>query len=117
MPVQTFEYGDIWTCIFLVLLEGLLSADNAVVLATIAKNLPLEFQRKALTYGIAGSLLLRFIAILFASYIIKLWWLQAIGALYLLYLPVKHFFGKKKNLHFDSPAQISPSKSFFFGSP
>lgn len=43
----------------LILLEGLLSADNALVLAVMVKHLPKEQQKKALFYGILGAYLFR----------------------------------------------------------
>lgn len=91
MTPQVFEPADLGVVAFLVLLEALLSADNALVLAIMVRHLPPGLQRKALTYGLAGAFVFRFVAILLASKIISLWWLQAIGAAYLLYLPIKHF--------------------------
>jgi YkoY family integral membrane protein len=91
MTPQTFELGDIGVVAFLVLLEALLSADNALVLAIMVRHLPKPLQKKALVYGLGGAFVFRFIAILLATQIIALWWLQAIGAAYLLALPIKHF--------------------------
>ncbi len=88
---QLFEWGDIATVGFLILLEALLSADNALVLAIMVRHLPREMQRKALMYGLGGAFALRTAAILLATYIISFWWLQAVGAAYLLFLPIKHF--------------------------
>ena len=89
---QTFQPHDLLTIVVLGVLEGLLSADNALVLAIMVRHLPDPAQqRKALTLGLGMSFAFRFIAILITSWLIKLWWLQAIGALYLLYLPIKHF--------------------------
>lgn len=88
---QTFTLGDIPVVFLLVLLEGLLSADNALVLAIMVRHLPPQQQQRALSLGLGMSFVFRFIAILLATQVIKLWWLQAIGALYLLYLPIKHF--------------------------
>ncbi|MEJ5169807.1 MAG: TerC family protein [Fimbriimonadales bacterium] len=88
---QTFAPSDLVSVAFLVLLEGLLSADNALVLAILVKHLPKAEQRKALLYGLGGAFLFRLVAILFAAVVLRQWWLQAIGALYLLYLPAKHF--------------------------
>jgi len=88
---QTFQLGDVWTVSFLVLLEALLSADNALVLAIMVRHLPKNLQRKALLYGLGGAFALRTAAIVLAAYIIGFWWLQLIGALYLLYLPIAHF--------------------------
>ncbi|HZH98751.1 MAG TPA: hypothetical protein VEX38_07245, partial [Fimbriimonadaceae bacterium] len=88
---QTFQIGDLSAVLFLVLLEGLLSADNALVLAILVRHLPRDEQKKALLYGLAGAFVFRLIAILFAAVVLKQWWLQAIGAAYLLFLPIKHF--------------------------
>jgi YkoY family integral membrane protein len=68
------------------ILEIVLSIDNAAVLAAMVKELPKEQQKKALTYGIAGAYLFRGLALLFASVLIKLVWLKVAGGLYLMYL-------------------------------
>jgi YkoY family integral membrane protein len=89
---QTFQAHDLLTIVILGVLEGLLSADNALVLAIMVRHLPdQQQQRKALTLGLGMSFAFRFVAILVTAWLIGLWWLQAIGALYLLYLPLKHF--------------------------
>lgn len=75
----------------LVVLEGLLSADNALVLAVMVRHLPKHEQKRALRYGIWGAFLFRAIAVLIASQLIRFWQLKVLGGLYLLYLAVKHF--------------------------
>lgn len=70
----------------IMILEIVLSIDNAAVLAAMVKELPKEQQKKALTYGIAGAYLFRGFALLFASVLIKLIWLKVAGGLYLMYL-------------------------------
>ncbi len=90
-PVQIFEYSDIAVIGMLILLEGLLSADNALVLALMVRHLPKDQQARALTYGLGGAFVFRAIAILLATLIMKLWWLQAIGAGYLIWMTAKHF--------------------------
>ena len=47
----------------LVVLEGLLSADNAIVLAVMVKHLPKNQRKKALFYGIFGAYFFRIFAI------------------------------------------------------
>jgi YkoY family integral membrane protein len=79
----------------LILLEGVLSADNALVLAVLVKHLPRRLQRKALLYGLGGAFLFRGLAILLARWILEIWWLQGVGALYLAYLAVAHFIRKQ----------------------
>ncbi|KKB34273.1 TerC family protein [Bacillus thermotolerans] len=98
------EYA--WTLLILIGLEGLLSADNALVLAVIAKHLPEEQKKRAINYGIIMAFAFRFAALFVISFIANVWQIQAIGAAYLLYLGLKHViqarFGKKnENIHKD----------------
>ena len=76
----------------LILLEGLLSADNALVLAVMVKHLPKEQQRKALFYGILGAYLFRFLAIGLGTFLIKFTLVKVLGALYLFYIAYKGLF-------------------------
>jgi YkoY family integral membrane protein len=87
-----FETSDIFTILLLVALEGLLSADNAMVLAVLALGLPKGQRKKALRYGIFGAFAFRTIAVVFAIRLIQLDWVKLLGAAYLLYLPYTHFF-------------------------
>lgn len=86
-----FEASDLVTILLLVGLEGLLSADNALVLAILVLGLPKPEQSKALRYGILGAFGFRAIATLLAVYLIALGWVKLAGAAYLLYLAVHHF--------------------------
>src|SRR6188472_1940183 len=90
MDVQA---SDFLTIGLLVLLEGLLSADNALVLAILVLGLPREEQRQALRYGIIGAFAFRVLATMLAVQLIQFGWVKLVGAAYLLYLTVKHFFG------------------------
>jgi YkoY family integral membrane protein len=82
----------------LVLLEALLSADNALVLAIIAKRLTdKKAQSRALTIGVALSFVMRAAGLLVAKTIIHLWYLRGAGALYLLYLCAAHFLKARKH--------------------
>ena len=85
--------SDLLTIALLVALEGLLSADNAMVLAVLVLGLPKRQQRKALRYGIVGAFVFRGAAILLAVYLIKLGWVKLLGATYLMYLVYRHFGG------------------------
>jgi YkoY family integral membrane protein len=85
--------SDLVTITLLVALEGLLSADNAMVLAVLVLGLPKRQQRKALRYGIVGAFTFRTIATLLAVYLITLGWVKLVGAGYLMYLVVRHFSG------------------------
>lgn len=93
----------------LILLEGLLSADNALVIALLVRHLPPKERRKALLVGLVGSFTMRFLALLSAKHLIAFWYLQAFGAAYLLYLPLKHFIGRSASGHGDRPVGAPPS--------
>lgn len=81
----------------LAVLECILSADNALVLSAFVKPLPKKQQKKALVYGLWGAYVFRFIFIGLGTFLIKLWFIKLIGALYLLYLSVKFFIDKYKS--------------------
>ena len=86
------QLSDFVTIAVLVLLEGLLSADNALVLAILVLGLPRSQQKKALQYGIVGAFVFRILAVLLAVHLIQVAFVKLIGALYLLYLSYTHFF-------------------------
>lgn len=87
-----FQLADLVTIGLLVLLEGLLSADNALVLAILVLGLPREQQRKALRYGILGAFFFRIVAIIFAAQMIEYSWVKLVGGGYLMWLSYAHFF-------------------------
>lgn len=86
---------DFITIALLVLLEGLLSADNAIVLAILVLGLPRHEQRKALQYGIIGAFVFRILAILLAVQLLTVSWVKLIGGLYLFYLSWSHFLSRR----------------------
>lgn len=89
---QTIELADLVTVAFLVVLEGALSIDNALVLGMLARRLPRHQQAKALTYGLIGALVFRITAICFVGWLLKWWIVKLLGGGYLVYISVKHFF-------------------------
>ena len=70
----------------LIIIESLLSVDNAAVLATMVMDLPKRKRKRALKYGIIGAYIFRGIALLLASFLVKFWYLKPLGGLYLVYL-------------------------------
>ena len=86
------QLSDLLTVGLLVILEGLLSADNALVVAVMILGLPRRQQKMALRYGLLGAFAFRIIATLLAVYLIRLAWVKLLGGLYLLYLTYQHFF-------------------------
>lgn len=79
----------------LVLLEGLLSADNALVLAVMVKHLPKEQQKRALFYGLLGAYVFRFIAIGVGTFLVQITWIKVLGGAYLLWIAISNLFLKK----------------------
>ena len=79
----------------LILIESLLSVDNAAVLATMVLDLPKDQRKKALKYGIIGAYVFRGICLLFAAALIRIWWFKPVGGIYLLILAIRHFFFRK----------------------
>jgi YkoY family integral membrane protein len=78
----------------LIIIESLLSVDNAAVLATMVMDLPKEERARALRYGIIGAYVFRGICLLVAAWLVKIWWLKPLGGLYLLYLTYDYFKSK-----------------------
>ncbi|PEJ57736.1 hypothetical protein CN692_11655 [Bacillus sp. AFS002410] len=89
------EYG--WVLLILILLEGLLSADNALVLAVMAKHLPEQQQKKAINIGLLLAFIFRIGAIFIISFLFDVWQVQAIGAAYLIFIALKHLLKKHDN--------------------
>ena len=79
----------------LVVLEAILSADNAIVLALLAYSLPKEKQKVALKIGIWCAFIFRITAIVFLLELLKIPATKrvalALGGAYLFWLPIKHF--------------------------
>jgi len=80
----------------LIIIESLLSVDNAAVLATMVMDLPKEQRERALKYGIWGAYFFRGLAMIFAAFLIQFWILKPIGGLYLLWLVFSWARGKLK---------------------
>ncbi len=80
----------------LIILEGLLSADNALVLAVMVKHLPSEQRRKALFYGIFGAYFFRVVAIGLGVSLINIPWIKIVCGHYLLWIVFQNFFQKNE---------------------
>jgi YkoY family integral membrane protein len=100
----------------LVLLEAVLSADNAIALAAIAKSAKdPKSQRQALNIGLVGAYILRIALIFAATWVIKYWQFELLGAMYLLWLVFNYFYSSQgkdnehRTLGFKSVWQIIPT--------
>ncbi|MCD2257169.1 TerC family protein [Agrilactobacillus fermenti] len=93
--------GQDWLVILsLVLMECLLSVDNAIVLAAQTQILPTKKQQeKSLFYGLWGAYIFRFLVIGIGVYLINFWFIKVFGSLYLLYLSVRYFYDRHNPDH------------------
>ncbi len=89
---QVFVPADLLAVGILVVLEGILSIDNALVLGLLAKRLPKQEQSKALFYGLVGAFVFRTIAVATASFLLRWTFAKFLGGAYLVYIAVKHLF-------------------------
>ncbi|MBC1917661.1 TerC family protein [Listeria booriae] len=105
------EYG--WVLLVLIGLEGILAADNAVVMAVMVKHLPDEQQKKALFYGLIGAFVFRFAALFLISFLAEVWQVQALGAAYLLYICISHMWKHAKGKDDDHKVKEGKVSSFW----
>jgi YkoY family integral membrane protein len=103
---QTFDLHDLAIIGLLIVLEGVLSIDNALVLGLLAKRLPKRLQGKGLTYGLIGAFVFRILAIALATYMLRWRVVKLAGGLYLIYVSIKHFFFESKDEQ--TPVAITP---------
>lgn len=96
----------------LFLIESILSIDNAAMIASMIMRLKEEDRKKAIKYGIIGAYFFRGICLLFASLLIKIWWIKPIGGFYLIFIGLNFFF-KKKVLYNKNKSSLKQENSFW----
>ncbi|MBC7691572.1 MAG: hypothetical protein H7222_07365 [Methylotenera sp.] len=90
---------DLVIILFLIFLEGILSIDNALVLALLARELPPKQRKKALTYGLVGAVLFRLLALSLVTYLVRWNWVKFVGGGYLVYIAVKSLLVGESKKH------------------
>ncbi|MDN3450389.1 TerC family protein [Planococcus sp. APC 3906] len=111
MEAILLEY--LWVLLVLVALEGLLAADNAVVMAVMVKHLPQEQQKKALFYGLMGAFVFRFAALFMITILVDVWQIQALGAAYLLFIAFKHIYDQRKGKEHSLEPEATKGSGFW----
>lgn len=105
MPTDLF---DLIAAVFsIVLIDLVLSGDNAVVIGLAARSLPARQQRLAIIFGGLGAILLRILFAVIAAYLLGIPLLQAVGGVLLLWIAWKllheesgpHEVAEGKTLH------------------
>ena len=86
-----FTLASLQIVVALIVIEGLLSVDNALAIAALASHLDEKKRKVAMTVGYAGAYGFRILALFLASYIINNYWLMGLGAGYLIWLMCNHF--------------------------
>lgn len=104
---------DLFAVGFLVFLEGVLSIDNALVLALIVKPLPKHLHQRALAYGLIGAVVFRIIAISIASYLMSWVWVKFVGGAYLIYLAVHYWWGRNKEEEKEEQSKQGEARNFW----
>ena len=93
---QSFEPQDFAVIGILIVLEGVLSIDNALVLGILARRVRPELRARALSYGLIGALVFRLIAVGFATVLMEIKFAKVVGGLYLVYIAAKYFLFDQK---------------------
>jgi YkoY family integral membrane protein len=104
---QTFDPRDLLVVGILVVLEGVLSIDNALVLGLLARRLPKFLQRRALTYGLVGAFAFRGVAVITASWLLHWRSVKLLGGGYLVWVAFKHFV-LDRGAHPDEKLAVGP---------
>jgi len=88
--IEMFSTGQFWVDVFkIIVINLLLSGDNAVVIALACRNLPLELRNKGIVFGVGGAIVLRIVLTFFAVSLLALPYLKLVGALLLLWIGIK----------------------------
>jgi YkoY family integral membrane protein len=113
---QTFAMDDLLGVSVLAGLEGLLSIDNAVVLGLLVRRVPERLRSRALTYGLAGSVVFRLAAVVAAAWLLRFGVVKLLGGGYLLYVAGRHLLWERRTatppVHMPQPA--ATSSQFFW---
>lgn len=80
---------DVWMIAQVILLDLALGGDNAVIIGMAAKNLAPHLQKRAIIYGTAGAILMRFALAFIVMWLLAIPYLKTIGALILVYIGMK----------------------------
>ena len=88
--------GNLLAIVFLILIEGILSLDNAIALAALVRSRlkNVEDQRKALTYGIWGAYFFRTVVVFIGVWLMECWWIKFLAGVYLVWLGISELLPK-----------------------
>lgn len=85
--LEMFSTSAFWVALTqIIIVNIMLSGDNAVVIALACRSLPEQQQRKAIIFGSVGAIVLRVILTFFAVLLLKIPYLKLLGGLALLWI-------------------------------
>src|SRR5574343_2003616 len=97
-PVFWLAVGQI------ILIDIVLSGDNAVVIALACRNLPPEQRRQGVFWGVIGAVALRVVLTVFAALVMDVPWLKLVGGLLLFWIAIKLILPDDGEAHDIAPA-------------
>ncbi len=83
----------------IILINILLSGDNAVVIALACRNLPDKLRRKGILWGVLGAIILRIVLTFFAMSLLEYPWIKLVGAALLIWIGIKLIVGEEHVEH------------------
>jgi YjbE family integral membrane protein len=98
-----------------ILINIVLSGDNAVVIALASRNLPEHQQKKAVLWGSLGAIAMRVVLTLIAVSLLKIPFLQVIGGALLIWIAVKLLIEEKEeHCNVDADCLTAAVKTIIF---
>ena len=95
--LEMLESTQFWVDVFkIIVIDVLLSGDNAVVIALACRNLPLQQRKRGIVFGVLGAIVLRITLTFFALELLNLPYLKLAGALLLIWIGVKLILPEKE---------------------
>jgi len=88
--LEMMQTSPFWVDVLkIIMIDLLLSGDNAVVIALACRNLPDAQRKQGIIYGVGGAIGLRIVMTFFAVSLLSLPYLKLVGALLLLWIGIK----------------------------
>jgi len=105
--LEMISTSQFWVDVFkIIMIDLLLSADNAVVIALACRNLPAEQRNKGILFGVLGAIGLRVVLTFFAVGLLTLPYLKFLGSVLLFWIGIKLILPEEehteKNIQADS---------------
>jgi len=88
--LEMLSSAQFWVDVIkIIMIDLLLSGDNAVVIALACRNLPAQQRKKGISFGVLGAILLRIVLTFSAANLLSLPYLKLLGAVLLIWIGIK----------------------------